>query len=86
MIWCKSFLVCFGSIHCDTNCFNPAVSTGLCCTYVYMFHCLVMLQRGMVATVLPAKSDSDFIFCLQSYLNKNASVFQTWIMFWGVML
>ena len=35
MIWCKSHLSIFSIIHCDANCFNPAVSAGLCCIRVF---------------------------------------------------
>ena len=47
LYYCIShFLVCFSIIHCDANCFNPAVSAGLFCTNVYMIYCLVISFRG----------------------------------------
>ena len=63
MIWCKSLLVCFSIIHCDANCFNPVVSAGLCCTYVYTLYCLVARFRGPQGRIVM------LAYCVT--LNKN---------------
>ena len=40
-------IVCFLFV-CFANCYNPAVSAGLCCTYVYLFYCLVICGSRIV--------------------------------------